>query len=179
MKLFSCGDDGIFSNNKLCVLLLKDAHSYSIWGYDFLFNDVDTPKIGKERTRRSSPRHKKLFCLHCMVSYSNDHLHVCRGRCHRCLGTNNEHEMAAAHDDRELFYDNCGRYFLQESCFESHKALKLFGEYKSYCEFLCTLGNCDECRRAFNLSVKCRHFGKKRKCVGRNIYFSDVVIHNY
>ena len=77
-----------------------------------------------------------------------------------------------------MFCDNCGRYFLQESCFESHKALKLCGEYKSYCEFLCTLRNCDECRRAFNLSIKCRHFGKKRKCVGRNVYFSDVVVCN-
>ena len=112
-----------------------------------------------------------------MVSYSNDHLHVCRGRCHHCLGTNDEHETAA-HDDSELFCNNCGRYFLQESCFESHKVLKLRGEYKSYCEFLCTLRNCDKCRRVFNLSVKCRHFGKKRKCVGRNVYFSDVVLCN-
>ena len=92
-------------------------------------------------------------------------------------GTNDKHETAA-HDDSELFCDNCSRYFLQESCFESHKALKLHGEYKSYCEFLCTLRNCDKCRRAFSLSVKCRQFGKKRKCVGRNVYFSDVVICN-
>ena len=34
MKLFSCSDDGIFSNNKPCVLLLKDAHFYNVWGYD-------------------------------------------------------------------------------------------------------------------------------------------------
>ena len=47
-KLFSCGDDGIFSNNKPCVLLLKDAYFYNVWGYDFLFNDIDTPKIGKK-----------------------------------------------------------------------------------------------------------------------------------
>ena len=29
--------------------------------------------------------------------------------------------------------------------------------------FLCTLLNCDNCRRDFSLSVKCRHFGKKKK----------------
>ena len=31
-----------------------------------------------------------------------------------------------------------------------------------------------ECRKDFNLAVKCRHFGKKRKCFNRNVYFSNA-----
>ena len=41
-KLFSCGDDGIFSNDKPCVLLLKDRHFYNVWEHNFMFNDVNT-----------------------------------------------------------------------------------------------------------------------------------------
>ena len=59
--------------------------------------------------------------------------------------------------------DHCGRMFLQEFCYESHKAKKLRGKYESYCDFLCILLNCDNCRRDFSLSVKRRHFGKKRR----------------
>ena len=33
IKLFSCGDDGIFSNDRPCVLLLKDKHFYNVWKY--------------------------------------------------------------------------------------------------------------------------------------------------
>ena len=34
-KLFSHGDEGVFSNDKPCILSLKDKHFYNIWGYDF------------------------------------------------------------------------------------------------------------------------------------------------
>ena len=124
-----------------------------------MFNAVDTPRIGKKHTRGSSSRYKKLFCLRCMVSYSNDYLHICQGRCHRCLERNEDH--TTNYGVQEIFCENCGRYFWQEACFESHKSNKLKGEFKSYCEFLRTLHNCDECRKDFNLAVKCRHFGKK------------------
>ena len=30
-KLYSYGDDGIFSNDRPCVLLLKDKHFYNVW----------------------------------------------------------------------------------------------------------------------------------------------------
>ena len=170
-KLFSHGDEGVFSNDKPCILLLKDKHFYNVWGYDFLFNDIDTPKICSTRTCGSSLRYKKLFYLRCMVSYSNDSLHICHGRCHCCLGTDGDH--VGPDDSREFFCDDCGRAFLQESCYEGHKAKKLQGEYKSYCDFLCTLRNCDECRKDFGLSFKCRHFGKKRRCIVRNVYFSN------
>ena len=158
-KLFSHGDKGVFSNDKPCILSLKDKHFYNIWGYDFLFNDIDTPKIGSKQTCGSSPQYKKLFCLHCMVSYSSDSLHICCGRCHCCLGTDEDHVRRG--DSREFFCNDCGRAFLQVSCYEGHKAKKLHGEYESYCDFLCTLHNCDECRKDFGLSIKCRHFGKK------------------
>ena len=35
-----------------------------------------------------------------MVSYANDHLHICKGRCHRCLGTTEDHET---NDFKEVF----------------------------------------------------------------------------
>ena len=79
-KLFSCGDNGIFSNDKPCVLLLKNNHFYNVFGHDSLFCDVDTPHIGVKRKHGSLSRYKKSFCLRCMVSYSNDYLHVCLGR---------------------------------------------------------------------------------------------------
>ena len=56
-----------------------------------MFNDMDTPKIGKKHIRGSCPRYKKLFCLHCMVPYLNDSLHICQGRCHRCLECIDDH----------------------------------------------------------------------------------------
>ena len=45
-KLFSCRDNSTFSNDKLCVLLLKNNHFYNVFGHDFLFCDVDNPHIG-------------------------------------------------------------------------------------------------------------------------------------
>ena len=89
IKLFSCGDVGIFSNDKPCVLLLRNGHFYNV----SLFLSMDNPKIGGKRKSggASSQRYKKLFCLRCTVSYSNDHLHVCEGHCFRCLSTTDEH----------------------------------------------------------------------------------------
>ena len=66
-----------------------------------MFNDIDTPKIGSKRACGSSPWYKKLFCLHCIVSYSNDSLHICGGRCHCCLGTDEDH--VGRDDSREFF----------------------------------------------------------------------------
>ena len=71
--------------------------------------------------------------------------------------------------------DDCGRSFLQQFCFESHKAKKLNGEYASCCEFLCTLLNCDDCRRDFSLVLKCRHFGRKKR-IDRNVFFSNEAL---
>ena len=176
-KLFSCGDNGVFSSNRPCVLLLRNDHFYNVWGHDALFDDVDNPRIGSKRKCGSSPRYKKLFCLRCMVSYANDHLHICKGRCHRCLGTTEDHET---NDFKEFFCEDCGRCFCQESCFESHKTKKLNGGYEMYCSFLHTLRTCNECRHEFSLSIKCRHFGKtNNKRQHRNIYFSNYSSKEY
>ena len=142
-RLFSCSNDGIFSNDKPCVLLLKEKHFYNVWGHNFLLNDVDTPKIGTKRKCGSAPHYKKLFCLCCKVSYSNDYLHICSGRCHRCLDTNESHDSSGSF--KEKVRDDFGKVLLQEFCYESHKAKKLKADYESYCDFLCTLLNCDDC----------------------------------
>ena len=31
IKLFSCGDIEIFSNDKPCILLLRNGHFYNVW----------------------------------------------------------------------------------------------------------------------------------------------------
>ena len=174
-KLFSCGDNGIFSNDKPCVLLLKNNHFYNVFGHNFLFCDVDTPHIGVKRKRGSLSRYKKSFCLRCMVSYSNDYLHVCLGRCPRCLSSNDSHHNSGQDDfEEERVCQDCGRKFLHEYCYVSHKATKLKGEHASYCSFLCTLLNCDDCRQDFSLSLRCRHFGKKKRAVqSNNVFFSN------
>ena len=45
IKLFSCGDIGIFSNDKPCILLLRNGHFYNVWKYEWLFLNMDSPKI--------------------------------------------------------------------------------------------------------------------------------------
>ena len=141
-----------------------------------MFNDVDTPRIGSKRTRGSSPRYKKLFCLRCMVSYSKDCLHICHGQCQKCLKSIENHMTDYA--AQEVFCDDCGRGFDQEFVFENHKIQKLKGEFKSYCEFLHALWSCDEYRKDIVLTMKCSHFGKKRRTFGRNVYFSNSALRN-
>ena len=176
-KLFSCGDNGVFSSNRPCVLLLRNDHFYNVWGHDSLFDDVNNPRIGSKRKCGSSPRYKKLFCLHCIVFYANDHLHICKGRCHHCLGTTEDHET---NDFKEFFCEDCGRCFCQESCFESPKTKKLNGGYETYCLFFHMLRTCNEYRHEFSLSIKCCHFGKtNNKRQHRNIYFSNYSSKEY
>ena len=55
----------------------------------------------------------------------------------------NEFHDSNSYNFEEITCDDCGRSFLQEFCFESHKTKKLNGEYESYCAFLCTLLNCN------------------------------------
>ena len=55
IKLFSCSDVGIFSNDKPCVLLLKNGHFYNIWKYEWLFLSMDNPKMrGKRKSGGAS-----------------------------------------------------------------------------------------------------------------------------
>ena len=46
------------------------------------------------------------------------------------------------------------------------------GDHEKYCSFLSTLRNCGACRKDFSLSIKCDHFGKKKKDNGhKNVFF--------
>ena len=45
IKLFSCDDTGIFSDDKPCILLLRNGHFYNVWKYEWLFLNMDNPKI--------------------------------------------------------------------------------------------------------------------------------------
>ena len=94
-----------------------------------------------------------------MVSYSLEILHVCQGRCERCLGRVEDHLVNGESD--EIFCNKCERYFMNEFCFESHLIDKLNGEYSSYCKFMKTLKNCESCLLEFGLYSRCKHFGKR------------------
>ena len=55
IKLFSCGDLGIFSNDQPCIILLKDDHFYNVWRYETLFLDIDNLTIcGKHKSGGAS-----------------------------------------------------------------------------------------------------------------------------
>ena len=135
-----------------CVLILKDGHYYNVWDYNSLFNEIDCPIIraGRKRNKGSSERYKKRFCLRCIVSYSLEILHVCQGRCEKCLGKIEDHLTTNIESD-EILCDKCERFFTNEFCFESHLIDKLNGEYSSYCKYLKTLKNCECCLLEFGL----------------------------
>ena len=112
-----------------------------------------------------------------MVSYSNDHLHVCEGRCIRCLSTTDEH-LNDGNPDKgdQITCGDCSQAFLQQFCYRVHKQRKLNGPYMNYCDFLASLSNCDECRNNFSLSIKCPHFGtKQRRFEDKQVFFSNNV----
>ena len=115
-----------------------------------------------------------------MVSYSNDHLHVCEGRCIRCLSTTDEH----LNDDNpnegdQITCGDCGRAFLQQFCYRVRKQCELNGPYANYCDFLASLSNCNECRDNFSLSIKCPHFGTKRRRFRDKRVFFQTTCHHY
>ena len=92
-----------------------------------------------------------------MVSYSNDHLHVCEGCCIRCLSTTDEHLNDGNSDEGDqITCGDSGRVFLQQFCYRVHKQRELNGPYANYCDFLASLLN------NFSLSIKCSHFGTKQ-----------------
>ena len=165
-KVFSCGDNSIFSNDRPCVLSLKDDYYLNVWDYSSLCTEIYCPDVGKKKHNKgSSERYKKRFCLCCMVSFSNERLHVyiCQGFCEKCLEKVENHLDLNFSDDSDIVCEDCERCFPNEFCFESHKMKKLFGEYQSYCDFLVTLKNCSLCIKNFELNLKCKHFGKKPK----------------
>ena len=98
-KLFGIGNDGLFPNLDPIVVLLRNGHYYNVFDYTGLFVESDTARR-KGGCRGSFTRYKKRFCLRCMVSFSNDELHVCEDRCRRCLQNRTDH------DDRVTDYDD-------------------------------------------------------------------------
>ena len=100
IKLFSCGDVGIFSNDKPCVLLLRNGHFYNVWKYEW------------------------------------NHLHVCEGRCIRCLSMTDEHlNDGNSEEGDQITCGDCGQAFLQQFCYRVHKQCELNGPYTNYCDF--------------------------------------------
>ena len=97
-----------------------------------------------------------------MISFLNESLHVCQGMCDKCLEKVKDH-LDCEYYEHELCCCICERYFTDEFCFESHKINKLTGEFGSYCQFLAGLKNCDSCTQDFELTLKCKHFGKSIK----------------
>ena len=77
-----------------------------------------------------------------MVSFSNQSLPVCQGFCDKCLERVYD-QLCCEFYETELRCPICERYFTNEFCFESHKMEKLSGEFKSYCDVLEILKNCD------------------------------------
>ena len=99
-----------------------------------------------------------------MVSFPDEVLHVCQGKCPKCLG-NFENHMLSVHGSCAdlILCDACGRKFNNKYCFETHRSNVLEGEFKSFCNFLSVLKHCESCRKDFSLVLKCKHFGKKKK----------------
>ena len=161
VKLFGIGDDGIFPNLDPIVLLLRDGHYYNVFDYTGLFIESDTAK-SKIGSRGSFLRYKKRYCLRCMVSFSNDELHVCEDRCRRCLQNRVDHdEFTADYDDVERirFCCICNGPFNNDFCYEAHSKVKFSknGRFESFCDLLSSLDRCATCVGEFELYKKCRH----------------------
>ena len=56
---------------------------------------------------------------------------------------------------------DCNYQFANRYCYESHKINKLSEKIENYCDFLSQLRNCQLCIQDFELTSRCRHFGKK------------------
>ena len=97
-KLYGVNDNGIFPNLSPLVLMLKNGHYYNVWDYQELFIDCDNRGIRKN-VKGSPLRYKKRFCLRCMVSFSNEELHVCEGRCRKCLEHYSDHDGTTIIED--------------------------------------------------------------------------------
>ena len=120
-KLYGVNDNGMFPNLSPLVLMLKNGHYYNVWDYQELFIDCDNRGIRKN-VKGSPLRYKKRFCLRCMVSFSNEELHVCEGRCRKCLQHYSDHDGTVIEDGREAAWwcGECGHDFHNDFCFAAH-----------------------------------------------------------
>ena len=143
-KLYGVNDNGIFPNLSPLVLMLKDRHYYNIWDYQELFIDCDNRGIHKNM--KGSPLcYKKHFCLRCMVSFSNEELHVCEGHCRKCLQHYSDHDGTIIEDGREAAWcGECGHDFRNDFCFAAHSRVSLRegGRFANFCKLLSMLDQC-------------------------------------
>ena len=126
-KLYGVNDNGIFPNLSPLVLMLKNRHYYNVWDYQELFIDCDNRGIRKN-VKGSPLRYKKRFCLRCMVSFSNEELHVCEGRCRKCLQHYSDHDGTTVIEDggeAAWWCGECGRDFRNDFCFAAHSRVGL------------------------------------------------------
>ena len=118
---------------------------------------------GLEKNLKGSlPCYKKRFCLHCMVSFCNEELHVCEGRCRKCLQHHVDHDCNLLNGDDGSEMDmawcaECEHEFRDEFCYVAHSHAKFNGRFTSYCELLKVLYQCDKCISEFELIRHCRH----------------------
>ena len=164
-KLFGVDDDGLFPNLDPIVVLLRDGHYYNVWDYASLFVGSDTAR-SRVGCRGSFARYKKRYCLRCMVSFSNDELHICEDRCRRCLQNRADHDdFITDYDDVESvrFCPICNGPFSNDFCYEAHAKVRFFenGRFESYCDLLSSLDRCSTCVGDFELRKKCRHKMKR------------------
>ena len=146
-KLYGVNDNGIFPNLSPLVLMLKNGHYYNVWNYQELFIDCDNRGILCKNMKGSPLHYKKRFCLRCMVSFSNEELHVCEGRCRKCLQHYSDHDgTTVIKYGREAAWwcGECGRNFRNDFCFAAHSrvGLREGGRFANFCELLSTLDQC-------------------------------------
>ena len=101
-----------------------------------------------------------------MVSFSTEELHVCEGRCRKCLQHHSDHDVAMAGEI--AWCGECGRDFQNDFCFVAHSKVNVRkgGRFDNFSELLSMLDQCQRCMEEFELVRRCRH-KKNRKGVVR------------
>ena len=79
-----------------------------------------------------------------MVSFSNEELHVCEGRCRKCLQHHCEHDGSVVDNDNIAWCGQCGRDLRNDFCFVAHSEshFKEGGRFGNFCDLLSTLDQC-------------------------------------
>lgn len=90
------------------------------------------------------------YCIACNISYRKDIGHRCSEKCPRCYAVS----PCKASDEGLIKCDRCNRVFFENSCFERHRAKKLYDEKSlvSVCESIQICSGC----RVF-ITTKSRH----------------------
>ena len=89
--------------------------------------------------------------------------YMCQSYCNRFLEKAELQMENRPFLEEAIYCSKCKRYHDSEFCFQSHKVEKLFGKFKTYWDFLSSLKNCMNCLNNFELSLKCGHYGKRKR----------------